>query len=381
MSHLQILHVHSGNLFGGIETVLLSLTRFQDGKDGFESEYALCHDARLASELRSAAASVHILPQARASRPWSVRSSRKQLAVILNGSQYDAVVCHSPWAQGIYGPVTLRAKPASVFWLHGALSKSHWTERLARRYPPRLVICNSRFTQESVADLYPAVRSSVVYNPVAPAAPVAPVAARDSRRPELRSEVRQRLDTPANAFVLLLVGRMEELKGHPALLSATAELCSTRDVYCWIVGGPQRHAERRYLSKLTGMAADLGIEGRVRFLGERTDVSDLYASADLYCQPNTKPEGFGVTFVEALYAGLPVVTTKLGGALEIVDESCGELVEPGSVHGLVETIQSLADRPERLRELAHAAPGRAKQLCDPLRQLARVYREVKSLAA
>ena len=375
MSHLRILHVHSGNLFGGIETVLLSLTRFRDGEDGFESEYALCHDARLASELRSAAASVHILPQARASRPWSVRSSRKKLAVILNGSQYDAVVCHSPWAQGIYGPVILRAKPASVFWLHGALNKSHWTERLARRYPPRLVVCNSRFTQENVADLYPAVRSSVVYNPVAP------VAARDNRRPELRSEVRQRLDTPANAFVLLLVGRMEELKGHPALISATAELCSTRDVYCWIVGGPQRHSERRYFSKLTGMVADLGIEDRVRFLGERTDVSDLYASADLYCQPNTKPEGFGVTFVEALYAGLPVVTTKLGGALEIVDDSCGELVEPDSAHELVETIQSLTDHPERLRELAHAAPGRAKELCDPLRQLAEVYREVRSLAA
>ena len=208
MSHLRILHVHSGNLFGGIETVLLSLTRFRDGEDGFESEYALCHDARLASELRSTAASVHILPQARASRPWSVRSSRKKLTVILNGSQFDAVVCHSPWAQGIYGPVILRAKPASVFWLHGALNKSHWTERLARRYPPRLVVCNSRFTQENVADLYPAVRSSVVYNPVAPAA------ARDNRRPELRSEVRQRLDTPADAFVLLLVGRIEELKGQ-----------------------------------------------------------------------------------------------------------------------------------------------------------------------
>ena len=49
----------------------------------------------------------------------------------------------------------------------------------------------------------------------------------------------------------------------------------------------------------------------------------LLAAADLFCQPNTAPEPFGLSLVEALQAGLPVVTSGIGGACEIVDASCG----------------------------------------------------------
>jgi len=94
-------------------------------------------------------------------------------------------------------------------------------------------------------------------------------------------------------------------------------------------GGAQRDAEVRYLGALSVSAARMGIAGRVRFLGERTDTSALYAAADLYCQPNTQPDSYGLTFVEALSAGLPVITSAIGGATEIVDASCGVLVPPG----------------------------------------------------
>ena len=49
-------------------------------------------------------------------------------------------------------------------------------------------------------------------------------------------------------------------------------------------------------------------------------VPRLMAAADIYCQPNTTPEPFGIAFVEALAAGVPVVTTAMGGPLEIVDD-------------------------------------------------------------
>ena len=68
----------------------------------------------------------------------------------------------------------------------------------------------------------------------------------------------------------------------------------------------------------------------MRWLGQRRDVPELLAAADIYCQPNVGAEPFGIVFVEALYTGLPVVTTALGGALEIIDASCGVLVPPGA---------------------------------------------------
>jgi SAM-dependent methyltransferase len=73
-------------------------------------------------------------------------------------------------------------------------------------------------------------------------------------------------------------------------------------------------------------------------------------------------------FVEALAAGLPVVATAMGGALEIVDESCGVLVPPDSGR-LAEALLELVQSPRRRQELARAAPARARSLCDPSTQL------------
>ena len=66
--------------------------------------------------------------------------------------------------------------------------------------------------------------------------------------------------------------------------------------------------------------ASLGLEPRVRFLGERRDVPLLMRAVDLFCQPNEGPEPFGVVFAEALLSGVPVVTADTGGAPEIVSD-------------------------------------------------------------
>jgi glycosyltransferase involved in cell wall biosynthesis len=111
----------------------------------------------------------------------------------------------------------------------------------------------------------------------------------------------------------------------------------------------------------------------MRFLGPRTDVPRLLAAADIHCQPNTGPEPFGIAFVEALYAGLPVVTTALGGALEIVDDRCGILVPPDDASALTAALASLIREPSRRKELGHGGVARAKELCDPVTQLPQLY--------
>jgi glycosyltransferase involved in cell wall biosynthesis len=103
----------------------------------------------------------------------------------------------------------------------------------------------------------------------------------------------------------------------------------------------------------------------VRFLGLRTDVTRLMAAADIYCQPNTGPEPFGIAFVEALYAGLPVVTTAHGGPLEIVDDDCGLLVRPGDVSQLAKALASVVTDKRLRAGLAARGPARARELCDP----------------
>lgn len=95
-------------------------------------------------------------------------------------------------------------------------------------------------------------------------------------------------------------------------------------------------------------------------------------AADLYCQPNVAPDAFGLAFVEALRAGLPVVTTPLGGAPEVVDASCGVMVPVGDAARLREALLDLISSSDRRTSLGRAGPSRAASLCDPARQVERL---------
>lgn len=160
---------------------------------------------------------------------------------------------------------------------------------------------------------------------------------------------------------------MEAWKGHGQLIAALHHLRDRDDWVCWIAGGAQRPAERTYEAQLHMTAAPLG--DRCRFLGQRDDVPELMARADIYCQPNTGPEPFGLSLVEALSAGLPVVSSRLGAAPEIVDASCGVLVEPGNTAELAKELAGLLDDAARREHLARGGPVRARALCDPSQQI------------
>jgi glycosyltransferase involved in cell wall biosynthesis len=180
-----------------------------------------------------------------------------------------------------------------------------------------------------------------------------------------RVALRRSLNTPAHAVVIVQACRSERWKGHTLLVEALSELRRLPNWIWWQVGGAQRPTEAAFLATVNRSARRLGVFDRVRWVGERDDVPGLLAAADVYCQPNFEPEPFGVVLVEALAAGLPVVTSSLGGALEIVDGSCGVLVPPRDRLALASALRTLIeDRTERAR-LAGAGPARARRLCDP----------------
>jgi glycosyltransferase involved in cell wall biosynthesis len=165
---------------------------------------------------------------------------------------------------------------------------------------------------------------------------------------------------------------MQEWKGHRLLLQAASRIKSNSQWILWFVGGAQRELEQSYLASLRATAAELGIEDRVRFLGQRDDVDRLLAASDIHCQPNISPEPFGITFIEALYAGIPVVTTQIGGAIEIVNDSCGVMVPPDDPNALAAALERLIVDGERRRQLGSAGPTRARELCDPVTQIEKV---------
>lgn len=364
---MRVLHLHSGNLYGGVETMLSTLARRRDDCAAMEPHFALCFEGRLSEELEDSGARVHRLPGVRVSRPATVWRARRSLAVLLRDERFDVVICHSAWTQAVFGKVVRAAGLPLVFWSHAAVTGAHWLERWARRTPPDLAVCNSRHTARALRSLFPGTRAEVVHCPVE-LPDLSPY-----RTPESRAAVRAELDTPADAAVIIQVSRMEACKGHSLHLRALSSLLDVDGWVCWMVGGGQRPREREYEASLKAEAEGLGLGGRLRFTGQRRDVPRLLAAADIYSQPNTGPESFGLTFVEAMHAGLPVVTTGLGGATEVVNDSCGVLVTPGSASELSAQLRLLLDDERLRRTLGQEGPARARLLCDPHTQAARLF--------
>ena len=371
-SALRVLHCSAGNMHGGVETVLNTLARERARNPRLESEFALSFEGRSSAELRAAGATVHILGPARMSQPWTIWSARRRLGRLLAARSIDVVVTHGSWPHLLIGPTVRRRGRPLVYWMHDLTQGTHWIDRMASRTSPDLALVNSRCTAEVLPGLFPSTPGEVFYCPVSPPAVDAL---------EARATIRAELDTPLDATVILQASRLERWKGQGLLLAALAHLRDRAHWVAWIAGGAQRPAEHAYLNELIRSAREAGIADRIRFLGQRSDVPRLLAAADIHCQPNTGAEPFGIAFVEALYAGRPVVSTRLGGAAEIVDESCGLLVPPGDARALAEALTRLIDTPDLRSRLGAAGPARARRLCDPAQALTRLESLLRSACA
>jgi glycosyltransferase involved in cell wall biosynthesis len=358
---VRVLHLNAGNLFGGIETYLLTLARCRDLAPNMESHFGLCFPGRLRDDLLSIGVAVYDLGPVRLSRPWTVLAARRRLMRLNRRARFDAVVTHGCWPHAVFAPAARRTGARLVNAVHGDLSRPGRIDRRAARTPPDLVIANSYFTAGPAQILFAPAPVEVVYLPV-------PAPDLGDRR-SIRQPARDELGTPSVAVVILQASRLERWKGHAVLLEALARLKDVPGWEAWIVGGPQKAGEAELLDELLAIAKRRAFACRVRFLGQRSDVPRLMAAADIYCQPNTEAEPFGLAIVEALYAGLPVVASALGGPCEIVDPTCGILAPPNDPTAVAAALKELILNPTRCRELGAAGPMRAASLCDPARAL------------
>jgi len=353
-------------MYGGVETFLATLAREAAAAPGMESAFALCFEGRLSEELAALGHAAYPLGGVRLSRPRTVLRARRALRAVLSREAFDVVVCHQPWTSVVLGGEVRQAGFPLVMWEHTAGDGRHWLERLVGLQRPDLVICNSRYSVSRVSGWVESTRIEQLYFPV-------------SRRPvestgQARTEQRCRHQTASDDVVIAQVSRLEAWKGHRVLLSALAELRQVPGWTCWIVGGAQGAQQHRYLQELRALAMQLGLEPRVRFVGESRRVPDLMTAVDVLCQPNVAPEPFGIALIEAMQAGVPVVTSGIGGPCEVVDGTCGVLTAPGDVSTVSRALTRLIIEPELRHQLGREARRKADQLCDASRQMQAMQR-------
>ncbi|MBI5731814.1 MAG: glycosyltransferase [Candidatus Magasanikbacteria bacterium] len=170
--------------------------------------------------------------------------------------------------------------------------------------------------------------------------------------------------------IILTVGRLTPQKGQDYLLKALAMLPRCE---LWLAGeGPLE-------KKLRGLAKNLKIEERVKFLGVRSDIPELLSQADLFVFPSLW-EGLGIAVLEAAVAKVPIVASKIDGILDIIkDRESGLLVEPKDAAGLAKATEEILANPQKSRERAEKACDWVKQNFDikiVTRQYERVYEKL-----
>ena len=173
-----------------------------------------------------------------------------------------------------------------------------------------------------------------------------------------RSEARIDLECDTADLVFSTIGRAVPVKGWDILLNAfRIVLDELPHARLLLAGSTGAGDERACFESLGRQVALLKLAGRVRFLGHVTDIEPLLAASDAFVLPS-RSEGYSLALLEALAAGLPVVSTRVGIAPDVVsDGRNGFLVEREDAADLARRMIAIARDP-RSRERRDAAPAR-----------------------
>jgi len=163
-------------------------------------------------------------------------------------------------------------------------------------------------------------------------------------------------------FNVGIVGRLTPIKGHMYFIKAMAKV--TRVVprlKIWIIGDAPSSKEA-YKDQLKLLVKRLGLSSRTEFLGNQRDIPGIMEHLDLLALATTTHEAFGRVIIEAQASGVPVVATKVGGVVDIIeDKKTGLLVPPADPESMAEAVIQIFKDAGLSRDLAQSAYAKVKE--------------------
>jgi glycosyltransferase involved in cell wall biosynthesis len=344
----QILH---GLRVGGAEVLAARLARQLSGSHRF---VFVCLDelGTLGEELETEGFPVAVL-QRRPGLDWRLAI---RFAAFLRRERVDLLHAHqyTPLFYALAARLLAGRRLPVLFTEHGR----HFPDfpRCKRMLANRLLLTR----RDRVVGVGQAVRQALIANEGIPAEHVAVIYNGIDLDPYAngtpdRQLARQTMGVGADDLVIVQVARLDYLKDHATAIR-TVELVTAQrpEARLVLIGeGPEQ-------GKIQELVRERSLEAHVRFLGLRTDVPQLLAAADLFLLTSIS-EGIPLTLIEAMAAGLPVVSTRVGGVAEVVAEgTTGLLAASGDHRGLAEIILQLAANPVLCRQMGQRGRERAR---------------------
>ncbi len=350
----RVLHVITSLHRGGAQRHLHILMAGQRAA-GWSVDLAYLKDPYLVNQFQGVARQVIDLRAGATVSPLVI----PRLMRLIRAGQYDVIHTHLLKADA-YGAVAARLAGGAVL-----ISSKHNDEAVLRRplvgpvhgwlarLTDRVIVLSEHVGRYMQGQGHvPSAGLRRVYYGITPDDGAATAAA--------RATIRAEFGVPAEAPLLLTVGRLDPQKGHLDLLAALRQVVVTLPTVQLIIAGAPQQASADYEQALRAAAAAPELAGRVHWAGHRDDVPALLTACDIVVQPSHW-EGFGLVLVEAMAAQRPVVATAVSAIPEVVrDGETGLLVPPHDPHALARALLQLCGDPERRAQLGAAGAARVQ---------------------
>ena len=318
---------------GGAEAQLVRLARSLVDRGDAVSVITLLPCDTYVDELNALGVEVYELPSGPLRSVAYFKQARRELrrlrpdVVISFLYQSNVVARVAGRLAGV--PVVISSIRAEHFGGRGRELVVRLTDRLATITTTNSAVASASLVARGVT---PAGRLVVVPNGLDVDAFKQEFAYRETTRLRLRAE----LGIDPAAFVWLAAGRLVDQKDFSTLLQALALHATVFEEARLVIAG-----DGPLESTLRAEAATLGVANLVQFVGIRHDMPTFMQLADAFVL-SSKFEGMPNVVMEAMSASLPVVSTNVGGAPELIDEGVGLLVAPGAAVALARAMDQIS---------------------------------------
>lgn len=338
----SVLVVSAGELFGGAERQILALLAYLPGV-GVEARLAVFDDGELARRARSQRLEVVVLPGRGAFRAAAV----SRIAALVRERNVSVVHFHGYKAATHVALARSLARVACVATIHGD------RELRDTSLPGRL---RSGLYHGCEGLAIALTRADVVYvshelreRRLAGDKPARHHVIRNGIDPRTVTDLPRPPELGAQRFNVVVVGRLEIVKGVSLAIEAMRLAAVPAAVHLWIVGeGPER-------MRLERLRSSYGLGERVTFTGFREDAAAFIAHADLVLMPSLH-EGLPYTMLEAIAAGTPIAASAVGGLAETLEGGRTAILFPaGNLEAIATAMATAQSRPALLREMASLA--------------------------
>lgn len=334
----NVLHLIDTTGPGGAETIFTTLLK-EFAQTNSNNIVVLRGEGWLANKVRSIGITPHIIDSKGSFNLAYIRALRK----LVVDEHVDLIHAHL-LGSNVYGALlALISKKPMIATFHGAVDVAAKERFLKAKFfiiglgASRIVCVSKRLEHELVArSRLPSRKLQLIYNGVEPSPTVV-------RR---ETDLRQELRLPANATLVVSIGNIRPAKGYEYLVDAAVLISETDPDIHFLVVGHQREALFNQLKERASKASN---PPRIHWLGFRDDVAAVLEQADIFLLPSVS-EGFSISTVEAMMAGVPVIATRSGGPEELIaDGETGVLIPIKNPEAISAAICSLKDLEVRNR--------------------------------